>query len=268
MNFLTIMHLLFYGILTYLSILPCGLSILLKVPTNTSGYGRTRRPSFTGNVAYGLRRAQEISRSSTPLLILEVSNTVRPGSQGSTSLDKFLRISIDVLVTQSPLLPYMNQRATLYGSANRWGSWGLNLLNLRDVDAATASRAFGLNQIVMDEVDAHQILRMIGFWGPWDCIYLCKLPPSGPLFYIFQQPEVDSGQNSYQMVELDTGLVRFYRGTVRQPCSNLELDLTATVQAGSMNRTDLPASPSPLTNLTSQNVFEVDSALRDNITAS
>lgn len=264
------MHVLFYVVLAYLSILPRVLSILLKVPTNTSGHDGIRQPTFAGNVAYGFRRAQEISRSSTPLLMLEVLNTVAPGSQGSISLDDFIRISIDVLVTEGPLTPYIRQRATVYGSASRWGSWGVNLVNFRVVDGETASRAFGLNQMVMDEVDAHAILRTTGFWGPWDSIYLCKLPLSGLLFYIFQQEEMDSGYISYQMVEVETGLVRVYLGTIRQPCSNLALDLTtnATFQAGSMNRTDLPASPSQPTNVTSQNVFEVDGALRDNITAS
>ena len=258
-------------VLVYLSILPRVLSILLKIPTNTSGYDNGRHPTFKENVLGGLVRAQAIARSSTPLPMLEVRNTVGPGSQGSSNLNKFLSISIDVLVTQDPLPPYMGRRATVYGSARRWGSWGMNLVGFQDVDAVTASRAFALSRIIMDEEDAHAILHMNGIFGPWDCIYLCKLPTSGSLFYIFQRPQQeDSPQTSYQTVEVESGRVRLYRSAVQQPCSQLALDLTtnATFQAGPMNRTDLPAPPSRPTNATSQIDFEVDGALRENITAS
>lgn len=255
----------FCVVLIYLSILPRALSILLKVPTNTSGYDNGRLPTFKENVLGGLSRAQAIARSSTPLRMLEVRNTVGPGSRGSSNLNRFLKISIDVLVTQDPLYPYMGQRATVYGGASRWGSWGMNLVGFQDVDAATASRAFAPDQIIMDEEDAHAILFMMGSLGPWDCIYLCKLPASASLFYIFQQPRQEgSPQTSYQTVEIETGRVRLYRGAVQQPCSQLALDLTtnATFQAGPMNRPDLPA------NVTSPNVFEVDGAFRENTTAS
>ena len=261
----------FCVVLIYLPILPRVLSILLKVPTNISAYNDLRRPTFTENVGWGLSRAQEIARSSIPVLILEVFNTVAPGSQGSRNLDGYLRISIDVLVTESPLPPYMGQRATVYGSASRWGAWGMNLVGFRDVDAATAIRAFAPYQITMDEDEAHAILRMIGFTGPWECIYLCQLPASGSLFYIFQEwPERGRPQMRYQMVEVGTGIVRLYQGTVQEPCSQLALDLTTNVtfQAGPLNRTELPTSPSHPTNVTVPNVFEVDGALREDITAS
>ena len=261
----------FCVVLIYLSILPRVLSILLKVLTNISRYDDPRRPTFTENVGLGLSRAQEIARSSLPVLMLEVYNGVAPGAQGSSNLDGFLKISMDVLVTESPIHPYKGQRATVYGSASTWGSWGMNLVGFRDVDDATAIRAFAPYQIIMDQDAAHDVLRRIGFTGPWRCIYLCKLPPNGILLYIFQERrEEGSLQIRYQMVEVETGRVRLYQGQVRQPCSRLTLDLTtnATFQAGSMNRTDLPASPSRRTNVTSQNVFENDRALWENITNS
>lgn len=252
------------------------LSILSRVssfpPTNTSGYDDLRRPTFTENVVLGLSRAQEIARSSTAVLMLEVHNAVTPGSPGSRNLDGFLKISIDVLVTQSPFPPYIGQRATVYGgTASRWGSWGMNLVGFRDVDAATAVRAFAPYQIVMDEDTAHSVLRITGFNGPWTCIYLCRLQGTASLFYIFQQlQEAGSPQINYQLVEAETASVRVYRGMVREPCSRLAFDLTTnpTFQAGPMNRTDLPPPPSRPTNVTSQDLIEVDGALWENITAS
>ena len=261
----------FCVVLIYLPILPRVLSLLPKVPINISGYDDIRRPTFTENVGSGLIRAQEIARSSIPVLLLEVRNAVLPGSPQGGDLDRFLKISIDVLVTESPLPPYVGQRATVYGSVGRWGSWGMNLVGFQDVDAATAIRAFAPYHIIMDEDAAHDVLREIGFTGPWACIYLCKLPPSGTLLYIFQEHrEEGSPQIRYQMVEVDTGKVRLYQGTVKQPCSHLTLDLTtnATFQAGPMNRTDLPGSPSRPANVTSQNAFEIDGALWENITDS
>ena len=225
----------FCVVLIYLPILPRVLSIFLKVPANISGYDHLRHPTFTENVRWGLIRAQEVARSSIPVLMLEVLNTVLPGSQSSGNLDEFLRISIDVLVMEDPPPSYIGHRATLYGSASIWGAWGMHLVGFRDIDAATASRAFAPYQIIMDEDEAHAILLRTGFMGPWECIYLCKLPASDSLFYIFQQPP--NPQISYQMVELETGRVRRYRGMVQQPCSHLTLDLTtnATFQAGPMD---------------------------------
>ena len=182
---------------------------------------------------------------------------------------------MDVVVTEGPSPPAVPRLATIYGSTRRWGSWGENLVNIRDRDAATASRVFSPYQITMDEAQALAILRMNDFWGPWVGIYLCKLPSkwqaSRDLFYIFQEPRDERRSDiTYQLVQVENGIVRLYRGTVQKPCSHLTLDLTtnATFQAGSMNRTDVPASPSQPTNVTSQNVFEVDGTLRDNIAAS
>ena len=205
-------------VLIYLSVLPRVLSILLKVPTNTSGYNDLRRPTFKENVLRGLIHAQAIARSSTPLPMLEIRNTVGPGFQASSDLNLFFSISINVIVTQDPLPPYMGRRATVYGIARRWGSWGMNLEGFQDVDAATARKAFAPSQIIMDEEDAHEILLVYRISGPWDCIYLCKLPTSGSLFYIFRQPRP---RISYHTVEVETARVRFYRGAVQQPCSQL-----------------------------------------------
>ena len=205
-------------ILIYLSVLPRVLSILLKVPTNTSGYSDLRHPAFKEHVLRGLIHAQAIARSSTPLPMVEVRNTVNPLSEGSSNLNLFSGISISVLVPQNPSPPYMVRRAMMYGLAKSWGSSARNLVSYQDVDPATASNAFTPSQIIMDEEEAHEILLGYRIFGPWDCIYLCKLPTSDSLFYIFRQPRPNT---SYRTVEVETGRVRLYEGAVWRPCSQL-----------------------------------------------
>ncbi len=202
--------------------------------------------------------------------IIEVRNTISLRAPGSKSLNEFRKISMDLIVTEGPLAPYGSQRATIYGSAWSWGSWGTSLVNFRSVDTVTASRAFYSDQILMDEEEAHAILLTTGFMGPWDLIYLCKLPASGLLFYVFQEPrQIGSTQTIYQLVAVEDGRVRVFYGAAQYPCSYLPLVLTmnVTFQVEPANRTDFRASPSGSTNITSQNVFEVEGVLSENTTA-
>ena len=253
-----------------LSVLTRVSPILLKEPMNTTVNDEFRHPTFTENILRGRDRAQQISGSSSPISLVEVRNTTPPGSEGSTSLNDFRTISIDLIITEGPYVPYGNQRATVHGSARSWGSWGTSLSNFRDVDAATESRAFQWDQIVMDEDEAYDILRTTGIMGPWVCIYLCKLPATGLLFYIFQQPPgTGSLETIYQFVRVEDGRVRLFEGTIQHPCTLSLMDLTTNVtsQAQPANRTKLQVSPSGLINVTSQKDFEVEGTLSESVTA-
>ena len=238
---------------------------------NTTVNDQPRHPTFTENVSRGLNRAQEISGSSSTMPIVEVRNST-PRMQGSKSLNDFLRINMDIIVTEGTLSPYGSQRATLFASAGRWGFWGTSLVDFQEVDAATAGKAFMLDQIIMDEEEAHTILQTTGFMGPWESIFLCKLPASGLIFYVFQQPREEVGRppTNYQLVAVEDGSVRILHGVVQHPCSQLRLDLTMniTFQAEPAKRTDFQASPNGSTNVTSQKDFEVEGVLSENVTAS
>ena len=245
-------------------------SILLKQPRNATVTDEFRHPTFTKNLLNGLQRVETISGSSN-VPIVEVRNSVAPGVQSSTNLDQFRAISIDVIITRGRSVPYSNQRVTLFGSASTWGSWGTSLVDLQDVDAATARRAFTVDQIVMDEEEAYDVLRKAGFNGPWAFIYLCKLTATDSLFYVFQQPSRGgSFEKIYQFVGVADGRVRLFHGAVQYPCTQLSLDLTmnVTFQAKPTNRTNLQVSPSGMTNGTLRKTIEVDGALPENITTS
>ena len=245
--------------------------ILLKEPMNTTVNDEFRNPTFIENLLNGLNRIETISGSSSTIPIVEVRNTLAPGSPSSTNLDEFRAISIDVILTEGPLAPHSSQRVTIFGSPSAWGSWGTSLVDFHNVDAATARRAFEWYQIVMDEEEAYAILRAAGFNGPWAFIYLCKLTATNLLFYVFQQPhQGGSLETIYQFVGVADGRVRLFHGAVQNPCTQLSLDLTmnVTFQAEPANRTNLRVSPSGLTNGTLQKAIEVDDALPQSITTS
>ena len=222
------------------------------------------------NLLNGLARVETISGSSN-VPIVEVRNSVAPGVQSSTNLDQFRAISMDVILTRGRLVPYSNQRVTLFGSASTWGSWGTSLVDFQDVDAATARRAFEWDQIVMDEEEAYNVLREAGFNGPWAFIYLCRLTATDLLFYVFQQPSRQGSlEKIYQFVGVADGRVRLFHGMVQDPCTQLSLDPTMniTFQAEPANRTNLQVSPSGMTNGTLQKAIEVDGALPESVTTS
>ena len=177
---------------------------------------------------------------------------------------------MDVIIKDGPLIEYIGQRVTIFGSASTWGSWGSTLVGFRNVDVATARRAFAGDDIVMDEEEAYAILLTAGFNRPWACIYLCKLPETGVLFYVFQQPQQPGSlEIIYQIVGLADGSVRLFHGAVQHPCTQLILDLTTNVtfQAEPANHTNLQVSPSGSANVTSQKAFDVDGAFSEGITA-
>ena len=268
-----IMHVLqrtFCVILISFSVLKRVSPLLLKQPIDATVDEEFRHPTFTKNILCGLDRAQAISGSSSTMRLVEVRNTAPIGSRGSTSLNDFRRIDLDLIITDGPLVPYGSRRATFYGSVRSWGSWSTSLVNFRDVDPTTASRAFEWDQIIMDEDEAHTILFTKGFMGPWACIYLCKLPATGLLFYVFKEPkDMGSSQNTFQVVGVRDGSVRLVHDVFDYPCSHLLLDLTTniTFQAEPANRTDLQASPSGSTNLTSRKGFRIEGVLLDNTAA-
>ena len=257
-------------ILISLSLLTRVSPIPLKEPMNTTVNDDFRHPTFTDNISRGINRAKAISGTPSTIPIIEVRNTTPLWPEGSTTLNDFRTMSMDLILMAGPMVPYGSQRATISGSARSWGTWGTSLVDFRHVDAETANRAFERDQIVMDEDEAHDILRMKGFMGPWECIYLCKLLHFGMLFYIFQEPrQMGSLQTIYQFVGVEDGRVRLFHGEILHPCTPLSLDLTmnATFQADPANRTNLQVSPSGPTNVTSQKVFEVEGVLSESITA-
>ena len=261
----------FCVILTSLSVLPHVSPILLKELMNTTVDDAARQPTFTENLLSGLDRAEMLSGSSLTIPIVEVRNTAALGSRGGTKLNEFRAISMDIIIYRDgPVIGYISQCVTIHGSASTWGSWGSTLEGFRSLDAATARRAFAWHDIVMDEEDAYAILRTAGFNGPWACIYLCRLPATGLLFYVFQQPQQPGSlETIYQIVGLADGSVRLSHGAVQHPCTQLTLDLTTnvTLQAEPANHTNLQVSPSGSTNVTSQKAFEVDGAFSEGITA-
>ena len=243
---------------------------LLRATMNTTVNDEYRHPPFTENILRGRDRAQAISGSSSPISLVEVRNRTPPGSQGSTSLNDFRMISIDLIITEGPLVPYGSQCVTVHGSAGSWGAWGTGLSDFHDVDAAIESRAFEWDQIVMDEDEAYHILSTRGIMGPWVCIYLCKMPATGLLFYVFQQQRgMGSLETVYLFVGVEDGRVRLFQGAVQHPCilSLLDLTMNVTFQAQPANRTKLQVSPSGLTNVTSQKAFEVEGVLSESVTA-
>ena len=234
----------FCVILISLSVLTRVLAILLKEPMNTTVNDEFRDPTFTDNLLRGLDRAQVISGLSSTMPLIEVRNTSPLGSRGSTSLNEFRTISIDLIIEEGPLAPYNSQCTTLFGSARRWGSWATSLVDFRAVDVATIRRTFEWDQIVMDEEEAHAILRTAGFKGPWVSIYLCKLAAIDSLFYVFQQARgVGNPQTIYQFVGVEDGRVRLFHGAVQHPCSVVGSDNERNISS----ETGKPNTPAGIT---------------------
>lgn len=182
------------------------LTSLLDRADHNASQVEERYPGFVRNVITGVDLAEIRSPRAGLFQLYSVKNKIRPHMLPTSNLNYFVSISM-VLLEKVSYTPVRMEKYDVRGG-KRWGQWEM-LENQMEVDDDTIERAFGADDIVLNDADAQALLHDAGMVGPWTSYELCRTSSKGPLVYAFGRRKLPEMARQWGVVDVGKRTTEF-----------------------------------------------------------